>query len=110
MTCCLILTLAKITNAMKVRSFLACSRHQIHITYVGSIHRVSMPTVYVRCADHLALGMELLGPMPSPLYTQGEHAEELFQTNGQLRYDDLLGRHIPTPGVARRLPGGGGGT
>eukprot|EP00177_Eucheuma_denticulatum_P008753 GFKZ01015901.1.p1 GENE.GFKZ01015901.1~~GFKZ01015901.1.p1 ORF type:complete len:545 (+),score=73.14 GFKZ01015901.1:177-1811(+) len=41
---------------------------------------------YDRDEDHLALMMELLGPMPRHLIKRGEFSRELFTRNGELRH------------------------
>lgn len=41
---------------------------------------------YPRDEDHLALCMELLGPIPHRLASQGRHSKTFFNRRGQLRH------------------------
>lgn len=55
---------------------------------------------YDRDEDHLALMMELLGPMPRHLTKKGEFSKELFNRHGELRHIQQLD-HFPLNEVLR---------
>merc|ERR1740121_1162166 len=45
---------------------------------------------YPRDEDHLALFVELLGPMPKPLITRARRGQTYFNRNGELRHIKAL--------------------